>query len=241
MRQVVLDTETTGLDPARGHRIVEIGCIELLERRRTGREFQRYLNPERTMDFGAAEVTGLTDEFLRDKPLFRQVVEEFMAFIDGAELIIHNAAFDLGFLNAELGLLGAQYGRIVDRCSVLDTLALAREKYPGQKNSLDALCKRLQVDSSHRRLHGALLDANLLTDVYLHLTAGQGDLGFEVAEVVRNVQSTAQVVRPLSRLRVVRADAVDNEMHLQRLRQLDKASKGSCLWLAWNPEAKVLA
>ncbi|MDZ4811590.1 MAG: DNA polymerase III subunit epsilon [Pseudomonadota bacterium] len=232
MRQVVLDTETTGLDPARGHRVVEIGCIELVERRRTGREFQRYLNPERAMDFGAIEVTGLTEEFLRDKPLFRQVAEEFLAFVDGAELIIHNAAFDVGFLNAELALLGTSFAPLEQRCSVLDTLALAREKYPGQKNSLDALCKRLQVDSAHRRLHGALLDANLLTDVYLALTAGQGDLGFEVAEMVRTVNSTPNPVRLSSSLRVVYADVIDVECHQLRLQQVNKASKGNCLWLS---------
>lgn len=232
MRQVVLDTETTGLDPTRGHRVVEIGCIELIERRRTGREFQRYLNPERGMDFGAIEVTGLTEEFLRDKPLFRQVADEFLAFVDGAELIIHNAAFDVGFLNAELALLGTGFGRIEQRCSVLDTLALAREKYPGQKNSLDALCKRLQVDSAHRRLHGALLDANLLTDVYLALTAGQGDLGLEVAEVVRAVDSAPNALRKSFAIRVVYADPIDAERHQLRLQQVNKTSKGMCLWLA---------
>ncbi len=233
MRQVILDTETTGLDPARGHRLVEIGCIELIERRRTGREFQRYLNPERSMDFGAMEVTGLTDEFLRDKPLFRQVVDEFLAFVDGAELVIHNAAFDMGFLNSELALVGA-LGRLEARCAVLDTLALAREKFPGQKNSLDALCRRLQVDSSHRRLHGALLDANLLTDVYLALTAGQGDLGFEVADVARTEERKAQALTIPSRLRVVHADAEEVAGHTLRLHQLDKASKGKCVWLAVN-------
>ncbi len=232
MRQIVLDTETTGLDPARGHRVVEIGCIELIERRRSGREFQRYLNPERGMDIGAMEVTGLTEEFLRDKPLFRHVAEEFLAFVDGAELIIHNAAFDMGFLNAELARLSGERGRLEARCSVLDTLAMAREKYPGQKNSLDALCKRLQVDSAHRKLHGALLDANLLTDVYLALTAGQGDLGFEVAEVVRTVTSAQHIARPSSRLRVLHAGDDDLLCHQQRLAQLNKASKGNCLWLA---------
>lgn len=231
MRQVVLDTETTGLDAARGHRVVEIGCIELIERRRTGREFQKYLNPERSMDFGATEVTGLTEEFLRDKPLFRHVVDEFLEFVGGAELVIHNAAFDMGFLNAELKLLDAGLGRLEDRCSVLDTLALAREKFPGQKNSLDALCKRLQVDSAHRRLHGALLDANLLTDVYLALTAGQGDLGFEVADSVRVLEGNVPLVATATQLRVIRADQGEIEAHLLRLQQLDKSSKGKCLWL----------
>jgi len=236
MRQIVLDTETTGLDPGRGHRLVEIGCIELVERRRSGREFQCYLNPERSMDLGALEVTGLTDDFLRDKALFRHVVEEFLAFIDGAELIIHNAAFDIGFLNAELALLGPGYGRIQDRCSVLDTLAVARERYPGQKNSLDALCRRLQVENAHRRLHGALLDANLLTDVYLAMTAGQGDLGLAMIEpVVARVVGT-EVARP-ARLIVIHASAEEQERHGERLRALDKASRGQCLWLASVPIA----
>ena len=220
MRQIVLDTETTGLDPSRGHRLVEIGCIELIERRRSGREFQRYLNPERSMDFGALEVTGLTDEFLRDKALFRHVADEFLAFIDGAELIIHNAAFDLGFLNAELALLGG-VGRIQDRCEVLDTLAMARERYPGQKNSLDALCRRLQVDNGHRRLHGALLDANLLTDVYLAM----------IESAITQVTTNVELARPW-RLRVVRASGDEQAAHLQRLQGLNKTSKGQCQWLS---------
>lgn len=231
MRQIVLDTETTGLDPARGHRVVEIGCVELVERRRTGREFQRYLNPERGMDLGALEVTGLSDDFLRDKPLFRTVADEFLDFINGAELIIHNAAFDLAFLNAELALLGGARGRIEDRCSVLDTLAMARERYPGQKNSLDALCRRLQVDSSHRRVHGALLDANLLGDVYLAMTAGQGDLGLAMAEPTTVRRSDTALQRSAVQLRVVRAAADDLAAHAARLQAVQKASKGQCVWL----------
>src|SRR4249919_1078515 len=150
MRQVVLDTETTGLSWEKGNRVVEIGCIELLERRPTGRHFQRYFNPERDMEPGAQEVTGLTREFLADKPRFEQVCEEFLEFVRGAELIIHNAAFDVGFLNSELSRMGAQHGRLDDHASVLDTLAMARERYPGQRNSLDALCKRLGVENGHR-------------------------------------------------------------------------------------------
>jgi DNA polymerase-3 subunit epsilon len=181
MRQIVLDTETTGLSWERGNRVVEIGAVELVERRLTGRRFQRYLNPERDMEAGAQEVTGLSREFLADKPLFGAVAEEFLDFVRGAELIIHNAEFDLGFLNAELARLGDGYGRLQDHASVLDSLALARERYPGQRNSLDALCKRLGVDNAHRSVHGALLDAELLAEVYLNLTAGQGDLGFGAA------------------------------------------------------------
>jgi DNA polymerase-3 subunit epsilon len=230
MRQVVLDTETTGLDPTRGHRLVEIGCIELIERRRSGREFQRYLNPERMIDQGAREVTGLTEAFLADKPLFRQVADEFLEFIDGAELVIHNADFDIGFLNAELALLGGASPRIADRCTVLDTLALARSRYPGQKNSLDALCKRLQIDSAHRRLHGALLDANLLTDVYLAMTAGQGDLGLGNQEPAPQTSVGIQLPMP-ERLRVLTASATELAAHAKRLEAIDQISKGQCVWM----------
>src|SRR5688572_2231833 len=178
MRQIVLDTETTGLSWDKGNRVVEIGCVELIERRPTGRRFQRYLNPDREFEPGAQEVTGLTLEFLADKPRFSEVVDEFLDFIRDAELVIHNAAFDIGFLDNELMLAGTHFGRMRDHASVLDTLGLARERFPGQRNSLDALCKRFGVDNSHRELHGALLDAQLLIEVYLALTAGQGDLAF---------------------------------------------------------------
>ena len=178
MRQVVLDTETTGLEWQKGNRVVEIGCVELVERRPTGRTFHAYLNPDRDMEPGAQEVTGLTREFLADKPRFAEVADEFLAFIDGAELVIHNAAFDIGFLDAELGRLEGG-GKIRERCTVEDTLLMARQRFPGQRNSLDALCKRLGVDNAHRQLHGALLDAQLLADVYLAMTSGQGEIGFD--------------------------------------------------------------
>ena len=181
MRQIVLDTETTGLSWEKGNRVVEIGCIELVERRPTGRHFHRYFNPGREMEPGAQEVTGLTLEFLQDKPRFETAVEEFIAFIRDAELIIHNASFDVGFLDYELSLAGKHFGRISDHAGVLDTLAMARERYPGQRNSLDALCRRLGVDNGHRKLHGALLDAELLAEVYLGMTSGQGDLGLAPA------------------------------------------------------------
>ncbi len=181
MRQVILDTETTGLSWDKGNRVVEIGCVELVERRPTGRTFQCYLNPEREFEPGAQEVTGLTWDFLADKPKFAEVVDEFLAFIEGAELVIHNAAFDIGFLDAELARLGPHYGRMHERCRVEDSLEMARQRYPGQRNSLDALCKRLGVDNSHRQLHGALLDAQLLTEAYLALTSGQSEIGFESA------------------------------------------------------------
>ena len=231
MRQVVLDTETTGLEVNKGHRIVEIGCVELLERRPTGREFHYYVNPQRAMDEGATAVSGITDDFLVDKPLFADVAEEFLAFIDGAELIAHNASFDMGFLSAEFARL-PQPVRVVERVSVLDTLLLAREKYPGQKNNLDALCKRLGVDNSHRDLHGALLDAQLLADVYLAMTAGQGDLGLGLqseptkARVRAAASSVVDAV-----IRVRRADVAELAAHAARLAAIQKVSKENCRWL----------
>ncbi|SIQ76358.1 DNA polymerase III subunit epsilon [Solilutibacter tolerans] len=179
MRQIVLDTETTGLEWRKGNRVVEIGCVELIERRPTGNHFHHYLNPDREFEQGAQEVTGLTTEFLADKPRFENVVDEFLDYIDGAELIIHNASFDIGFLDNELSLVGASRGRISDRATVTDTLEMARHRYPGQRNSLDALCRRLGVDNAHRQLHGALLDAQLLADVYLAMTSGQSEIGFD--------------------------------------------------------------
>ena len=240
MRQVVLDTETTGLSWERGNRVVEIGCIELLERRPTGQRFQRYLNPGREMEPGAQEVTGLTLEFLSDKPAFAQVAGEFLEFIRGAELIIHNADFDVGFLNYELALLGANFGRISDHASVLDTLALARERYPGQRNSLDALCRRLGVDNAHRKLHGALLDAELLSDVYLALTAGQGDLGLSAASAAP-VQTLAAKMGNVAILppRVLLASAEEQAAHLARLEQIAKKSAGKLLWPLAEPGSAV--
>jgi len=232
MRQIVLDTETTGLEVRQGHRLIEIACVEMVGRRPTGRHYQTYLNPDRLIDEGAKAVTGIEDEFLLDKPRFAEVVHEFLAFIDGAELIIHNATFDVGFLNAELARLGESYGRIADRCPVIDTLVMARERYPGQRNSLDALCKRLGVDNSARDLHGGLIDAQLLAEVYLAMTSGQValDLAFEGAG---EQQSAAQVVMPavLSRRpKVLRADADEVAAHEQRLDALDKSAGGASIW-----------
>ena len=229
MRQVVLDTETTGLEVAKGHRIIEIGCVELSERRPTGRKFHRYLNPQRLIDDGAQAVHGISNEFLADKPRFAEIAGELLQFIAGAELIIHNAEFDVGFLDAELALADATLGRVAQHASVLDTLALAREKYPGQKNNLDALCKRLNVDNRGRDLHGALLDAQLLTEVYLAMTGGQGDLSFAAAtESVAQRVATGIVVRPPLRVRY--ADAEELAAHESRLARLDAASKGRCQW-----------
>ena len=234
-RQVILDTETTGLSWERGNRVVEIGCIELLQRRPTGRNFQRYLNPDRAMEPGAQEVTGLTSEFLVDKPRFAEVVEEFLDFIDGAELVIHNAAFDVGFLEYELRLLDGRHGTLADRCSVLDSLQLARQRYPGQRNSLDALCRRLGVDNAQRTLHGALLDAQLLAEVYLALTAGQGDLGFGVAAEAAIIATAREVGAAELVRRVLRASAEELRLHEARLQRIQSASGGQCLWIAASP------
>jgi DNA polymerase-3 subunit epsilon len=231
MRQVVLDTETTGLEVRQGHRLIEIACIEMVERRVTGKRYQTYLNPDRAIDEGARQVTGIEDEFLLDKPRFAEVAAEFLAFIDGAELIIHNAAFDLGFLNAELARLPEALGTIQDRCPVLDTLAMARERYPGQRNSLDALCKRLGVDNSARELHGGLIDCQLLADVYIAMTSGQValDLGFEKSVEERKT-AIVMPVELLRRPRVLRADADEVAAHEKRLDALDKSAGGSSLW-----------
>jgi DNA polymerase-3 subunit epsilon len=207
----------------------------MVERRLTGRHYQTYLNPDRAIDEGARQVTGIEDEFLLDKPRFCDVVEEFLAFIDGAELIIHNASFDIGFLDAELNLLAKGMGRIGDRCGVLDTLALARERYPGQRNSLDALCKRLGVDNSRRDLHGGLIDAQLLADVYLAMTSGQSalDLGFEGAVELRKTMIAMPLalnVRPL----VLRATSEELASHEQRLDALDRSAGGESVWRQLN-------
>ena len=228
-RQIVLDTETTGLSWERGNRVVEIGCVELVERRPTGRIFQRYLNPGRDFEPGAQEVTGLSWDFLADKPVFADVADEFLAFIDGAELVIHNAAFDVGFLDYELSLLGAQYGRLHARCRVEDSLALARLRYPGQRNSLDALCRRLGVDCSHRQLHGALLDAQLLAEAYLALTSGQSELGLASATASLDVDVAIHVDLIHARRPLVAVSAEEALAHEARLAVLRKKAP-SCVW-----------
>lgn len=239
MRQIILDTETTGLDAVRGHRLIELGCVELLSRRVSGGQFHRYLNPDREIDAGAQAVHGISAEFLADKPRFADVVDEFIEFVRGAELIIHNAAFDLGFLNAELARLGPQYGRITDYVTVLDTLALAREMFPGQRNSLDALCKRLDIDNSHRELHGALLDAQILADVYLAMTAGQGALDFASEPVAVETRSDVVGLRPVQRpaLAVRCANADELAAHDARIAAIDKASKGAAVWRRLEPRS----
>lgn len=236
MRQIILDTETTGLDWRKGNRVVEIGCVELLERRPSGRNFHRYLRPDCQFEAGAQEVTGLTLEFLADKPRFEEVVDEFLEYIDGAELIIHNAAFDLGFLDSELSRAGAHHGRIIDRASVVDTLLMARERFPGQRNSLDALCKRLGVDNAHRQLHGALLDAQILADVYIALTSGQEEIGFGEVEAADAGPATATVsFAPVAGERPrIGARPEELEAHARRLAHL-RGKSGRALWDQYEP------
>ena len=234
MRQIVLDTETTGLSWEKGNRIVEVGCIELIERRPSGRQFQRYFNPGREMEPGAQEVTGLSLDFLLDKPRFETVLDELLDFIRGAELIIHNASFDVGFLNHELSLAGAHYGRLEHHASVLDTLAMARERFPGQRNSLDALCKRLGVDNGHRKLHGALLDAELLAEVYLGLTAGQGDLGLAPVGEPGKARAVDVTVSLAGVRRVLRASETELAAHEARIAKM-AAKSGKRLWPESTP------
>jgi DNA polymerase-3 subunit epsilon len=232
MRQVVLDTETTGLEPEAGHRIIEIGCVELINRRKTGRVFHRYLRPDREVDWGALQVHGITNEFLAQQPRFADIVDELLEFIGGAELIIHNAAFDIAFLDAELKRLPGPSRQVAQICTILDTLPLARRMHPGQRNSLDALCKRYGIDNSRRELHGALLDAQILTDVYLAMTGGQAALILgEEQEAEVNV-STEPVLMPIPRgaLRVVRASAEEVAAHERVLELLDKVSGGKTVW-----------
>ena len=237
MRQIVLDTETTGLEPEQGHRVIEIGGVELVNRRSTGRTFHRYLNPDRDSDEGALAVHGLTREFLKDQPRFADVAAEFEAFIADAELVIHNAPFDLGFLDAEFRRLddGAQRAPLASRLHVLDTLVLARQIHPGQRNGLDALCKRYSVDNSARELHGALLDAKLLSEVYLAMTGGQG--AFMLGAASRDERDAAGgAAKPVRRepiaVRVVRATQEELAAHERSLDVLAKASAGRCLFRA---------
>lgn len=232
MRQIVLDTETTGLEVTQGHRVIEIGCVELVNRRSTGRHFHRYLNPERDIDAGAQAVHGISRERLEREPKFVQIAAELLEFVSGAELIIHNAPFDLGFLDAELARLADEARRLASVCTVLDTLVLAREMHPGQRNSLDALCKRYQVDNSRRELHGALLDARILADVYLAMTGGQSSLALAEAPAVLDENGAANVRlrRPVAGLKIVRASATELAAHEKMLDLLTKSSAGACVW-----------
>jgi DNA polymerase-3 subunit epsilon len=238
VRQVILDTETTGLEPELGHRIIEIGCIEVVNRRRTGRVFHRYLRPDREIDPGALQVHGITAEFLQGQPRFADVAAEWLEFVHGAELVIHNAPFDVAFLDAELARLDDSPGRVSDVCEVLDTLALARRMHPGQRNGLDALCKRYSVDNSHRDLHGALLDADLLLEVYLAMTGGQGALTLDEAGAATETQtSLKKAKRPRGTLVVVRASEIELQAHEKRLTALDKSSGGKTVWRKLEADA----
>lgn len=231
-RQVVLDTETTGLDPKLGNRIIEIGALELIDRRLTGRDYHVYINPQREIEPGALEVHGITEEFLRDKPLFSDVVEDFLAFIDGAELLIHNAPFDLAFLDNELAIMGHQLSSITEVATILDTLELAKDLSPGQRNNLDALCKRYDVDNTNRTLHGALLDSEILADVYLAMTGGQIDLGLSLEKKnkvvdAEDLDATLPVERPATV--VLRATEDELQEHEKRLDDILEQS-GACLY-----------
>lgn len=232
MRQVVLDTETTGLEPEQGHRVIEIGCVELVNRRKTGRKFHRYLRPDRPIDRAAQHVHGITDDFLAQQPRFADVVDELIEFVNGAELVIHNAAFDIAFLDAELQRLPGAARKMRDLCSVIDTLPLARQMHPGQRNSLDALCKRYSVDNSHRELHGALLDAQILLDVYLAMTGGQTALilGETEQQSAAIAVELTVAVRPQGELRVVAASADELAAHERVLAAVDKASGKKTIW-----------
>lgn len=229
MRQIILDTETTGLDPRQGHRVIEIAAVEMLNRRLTGNHFHRYLNPERDIEEGALQVHGITREFLQDKPRFADIAAEFLEFVQGAELVIHNAPFDTAFLNAELGLHGMN-GLQTYAGEVIDTLLMARNLHPGQRNSLDALCKRYGVDNSTRTLHGALLDCELLAQVYLSMTRGQETLVMETSSL------TGAMAKPgnnKQRPRPVAAEITeqDRAAHLELLKQIERESGGACLWM----------
>ncbi|MDR2507974.1 MAG: DNA polymerase III subunit epsilon [Candidatus Accumulibacter sp.] len=237
MRKVFLDTETTGLKPEQGHRVIEIGCLEMLNRRLTGRRLHHYLNPDRDIDAGALDVHGINIEFLQDKPRFANIVNEFLDFVRDAELVIHNAPFDVAFLNAELKRLDRPAIETV--CgSVCDTLRMAKGLFPGKKNNLDALCVRYGINNSHRTLHGALLDAELLSDIYIAMTRGQASLGMELngSDVLGK---HAAATRPAKALRILRAMPDELEEHRQQLDLIQKESDGKCLWLETGARARM--
>ncbi len=233
MRQVVLDTETTGLDPSQGHRVIEIGCVEIINRKLTNRHFHCYLNPDRDIDAGAIEVHGITPAFLADKPRFYQIESEFLAFVDGAELVIHNAPFDIGFLNAELARSDSTNTSMDSFCTVLDSLVLARQRHPGQRNNLDALCKRYDIDNTQRELHGALLDAEILADLYLVMTSGQRNLLLkdEESPEQRSESRATRTAKKRPKLDVIKASEEELAAHFDRLTMIDSSSGDGALWL----------
>ncbi|EMR12424.1 DNA polymerase III subunit epsilon [Methylophaga lonarensis MPL] len=240
-RQIVLDTETTGISTAEDHRIIEIGCVEIINRRATGQTFHQYINPQREIDAGAIEVHGITNDFLADKPVFADIAKAFIDFVSGAELIIHNAPFDVGFLDHEFGKLEINH-RIADICEVVDTLKMARDKHPGQKNNLDALCKRYQVDNSNRDLHGALLDAEILAEVYLAMTGGQVSLSLaaehqEAPTADEQPLDNAFTASARPALKIIHADEHELAAHQAMLELIDKKSDGACVWLKDNQTA----
>ncbi len=233
VRQIVLDTETTGLDPEQDHRIIEIGCVEIVGRRISENGFHRYLNPERAIDEGAFEVHGITNEFLADKPRFSDIVDDLLVYLKGAELIIHNAPFDVGFLNAELQRVGHDPGRIEDYCEVRDTLVLARQQHPGQRNDLDALCRRYEIDNSQRTLHGARLDAEILADVYLAMTGGQTALMLDNLDLTTGAAPTHAPSPHTGRARrliVISPTPDELSRHREWVARLDEELGAPCLW-----------
>jgi len=236
MRQIVLDTETTGIDIKLGNRIIEIGCVEVIDRRLTGNSYHQYINPQRDSEEGALEVHGITTAFLADKPLFADIVDDFLNFIRGAELVIHNAPFDVGFINHELSLLNQQQNYIANICTVLDTLVLAKKMHPGQKNNLDALCKRYDIDNSQRDLHGALLDAEILADTYLAMTGGQTALLLGGSADGESRDAAASLPRSVTldtgKLKVIKASNDELAAHDSRLQSINEMTEGKCIWLS---------
>ncbi len=232
MRQIVLDTETTGLEASEGHRIIEIGCVEVVNRRITGNTWHQYIQPDRDIDAGAIEVHGITNESLADKPRFADIAGEFLAFIEGAELVIHNAPFDVGFLDHELKRIDRKMLPVARRCSVVDTLVMARRQHPGQRNSLDALCKRYEIDNSRRELHGALLDAEILADVYLAMTGGQAALSLDsqVDSTGRQVEDIRRLPADRPALRVITATADELAAHDARLDAIGRSCGTATVW-----------
>jgi DNA polymerase-3 subunit epsilon len=242
MRLIILDTETTGLEPKQGHRLIEVGALEMENRRLTGRSFHEYVQPERDVPMEAQAVHGITDDFLKDKALFSAVADEFIEFVKGAELVIHNAPFDVGFLDNELAIAGKangkKYPKIADICKITDSLQLARKKHPGQKNNLDALCRRYGIINSHRQLHGALLDSEILADVYLMMTGGQTDLMWAAQSSSPSGNeipvSSRKVALDGAELAVVMATQAELDAHQAKLNTVDKASDQNCLWFGSN-------
>ncbi|NNM58643.1 MAG: DNA polymerase III subunit epsilon [Legionellales bacterium] len=247
LRQIALDTETTGLEPSKGHKIIEIGCVEMINRRLTGNNFHVYINPEREIDAGARRVHGLSNTFLADKPVFHEIMASFKNYVDGAQLIIHNAAFDVGFLNHEFKLVDKKSPTLERFCSIVDTLDMARKRHPGQKNSLDALCKRYDVDNSHRDLHGALVDADLLAQLYLAMTGGQTEL-FGSQEQGGSAQGTGQQLRHENQLvqnqgefHIIKPSESELALHNTRVETIRKKAKNPHLWDNIRPLAEPVS